>query len=144
MILLPLSSMARRLISFISLIGSLTYWLFCNRLTTAINEATEITWRLKQAAALGVPPCDQALPKLQPQLIISPPHCFTCIRSWGRRCGGGSLLLGKRCGCGLPLLANPTTVTCYKMQIKYFLSVFHKWRNTTSWGSVRISTHGYL
>jgi hypothetical protein len=46
--------LARRLISFISLIGSLTHRLFCERLATAINEATKLTWRLKQAAALGV------------------------------------------------------------------------------------------
>jgi hypothetical protein len=48
------ASLARRLISFIGLIGSSTHRLFCERLATAVNEATKITWRLKQAAALGV------------------------------------------------------------------------------------------
>jgi hypothetical protein len=48
------ASLARRLISFISLIGSLTHRLFCERLATAVNKATKLTWRLKQAAALGV------------------------------------------------------------------------------------------
>jgi len=49
-----MASLACRLISFISLIGSSTHRLFYDRLATAINEATKITWRLKQAAALGV------------------------------------------------------------------------------------------
>ena len=49
-----LASLARRLISFISLVGSSTHQLFCERIATAVNEATKITWRLKQAAALGV------------------------------------------------------------------------------------------
>jgi len=48
------ASLARWLISFISLVGSLTHWLFCKRLATAVNEATKITWQLKSAAALGV------------------------------------------------------------------------------------------
>jgi hypothetical protein len=48
------ASLARRLISFISLIGSSTHRLFCERLATAVNEATKLTWRRKQAAALGV------------------------------------------------------------------------------------------
>jgi len=48
------ASLARRLIGFISLVGSSTHWLFCKRLATAVNEATKIIWRLKQAAALGV------------------------------------------------------------------------------------------
>jgi hypothetical protein len=45
------TSLARRLISFVGLISSSTHWLFCKRLATAVNEATKITWRLKQAAA---------------------------------------------------------------------------------------------
>jgi hypothetical protein len=49
-----IASLARRLISFVGLIGSSTHRLFCERLATAVNEATKITWRLKQAAALGV------------------------------------------------------------------------------------------
>ena len=48
------ASLARRLISFVGLIGSSTHRLFCERLATAVNEATKLTWRLKQAAALGV------------------------------------------------------------------------------------------
>jgi hypothetical protein len=48
------ASLAHRLISCISLIGSSTHRLFCERLATAVNEATKLTWRLKQAAALGV------------------------------------------------------------------------------------------
>jgi hypothetical protein len=48
------ASLARWLISFVSLIGSLTHQLFCERLITAVIEATNITWQLKQAAALGV------------------------------------------------------------------------------------------
>ena len=48
------ASLARRLISFVGLIGSSTHRLSCERLATAVNEATKITWRLKQAAALGV------------------------------------------------------------------------------------------
>jgi hypothetical protein len=48
------ASLARRLISFAGLIGSSTHRLFCERLATAVNEETKITWRLKQAAALGV------------------------------------------------------------------------------------------
>jgi hypothetical protein len=48
------ASLARRLISFISLVSSSTHRLFCERLATALNKATKITWRLKQAAALGV------------------------------------------------------------------------------------------
>ena len=48
------ASLARRLISFISLVGSSTHRLFCERIATAVNEATKTTWRLKQAAALGV------------------------------------------------------------------------------------------
>jgi len=48
------ASLACRLISFISLVGSSTHRLFCEYLATAVNEATKIAWRLKQAAALGV------------------------------------------------------------------------------------------
>jgi hypothetical protein len=48
------ASLACRLISFVGLIGSSTHRQFCERLATAINEATKITWWLKQAAALGV------------------------------------------------------------------------------------------
>jgi hypothetical protein len=48
------ASLARRLISFVSLIGSSTHRLFCECLATAVNEATKITSRLKQVAALGV------------------------------------------------------------------------------------------
>jgi hypothetical protein len=48
------ASLARQLISFVDLIGSSTHRLFCERIATTINEATKITWRLKQAAALGV------------------------------------------------------------------------------------------
>jgi hypothetical protein len=43
------ASLARRLI-----VSSLTHRLFCERIATAINEATKTTWWLKQAAALGV------------------------------------------------------------------------------------------
>ena len=49
-----MASLACRLISFISLVGSSTHRLFCKSLATAVNEATKITWRLKRAAALGV------------------------------------------------------------------------------------------
>jgi hypothetical protein len=48
------ASLARRLISFVGLIGSSTHQLFCECLATAVNEATKITSRLKQVAALGV------------------------------------------------------------------------------------------
>jgi hypothetical protein len=48
------ASLARRLISFISLVGSSTHRLFCERIATAVNEATKTTWLLKQAATLGV------------------------------------------------------------------------------------------
>jgi hypothetical protein len=48
-----LASLARWLISFISLVDSSTHQLFCERIATAVNEATKITWRLKQAAALA-------------------------------------------------------------------------------------------
>jgi hypothetical protein len=48
------ASLARRLISFVCLIGSWTHRLFCECLATAVNEVKKITWRLKQAAALGV------------------------------------------------------------------------------------------
>jgi hypothetical protein len=48
------ASLARRLISFISLVSSLTHWLVCERIATAINEATKTTRWLKEAAALGV------------------------------------------------------------------------------------------
>jgi len=48
------ASLAHQLIGFISLVGSLTHRLFCEHLATAVNEATKITRRLKQAAALGV------------------------------------------------------------------------------------------
>jgi hypothetical protein len=48
------ASLARQLIGFISLVDSSTHRLFCDRLATAVNKATKITWRLKQAAALGV------------------------------------------------------------------------------------------
>jgi hypothetical protein len=48
------ASLAHRLISFVGLIGSSAHRLFCECLATAVNEVTKITWRLKQAAALGV------------------------------------------------------------------------------------------
>jgi len=48
------ASLARRLIRFISLVSSTTHRLFCERIATAVNEATKITWRLKQAEALRV------------------------------------------------------------------------------------------
>ena len=48
------ASLACRLISFVSLVGSSTHRLFCERLTTTVIEATKITWQHKQAAALGV------------------------------------------------------------------------------------------
>jgi hypothetical protein len=48
------ASLACRLISFISLVGSSTHRLFCERIATAVNEATKTTWRLKRAATLGV------------------------------------------------------------------------------------------
>jgi hypothetical protein len=69
--LASVASLACWLISFISLVGSSTHRLFCERLATAVNEATKITWRLKQAAALGVATV----------FIILSPRCFTCIRS---------------------------------------------------------------
>jgi hypothetical protein len=48
------ASLVRQLISFVGLIGPSTHRLFCERLATAVNKATKITWRLKQAAALGI------------------------------------------------------------------------------------------
>jgi hypothetical protein len=76
------ASLARRLISFAGLIGSSTHRLFCERLATAVSEATKITWRLKQAAALGVATLLQSsATETEPQLIISPPHRFTFVRS---------------------------------------------------------------
>jgi len=48
------ASLARCPISFVGLIGSSTHRLFCERLATAVNEVTKITWQLRQAAALGV------------------------------------------------------------------------------------------
>jgi hypothetical protein len=48
------ASLARRPISFASLVGSSTRWLFRELLTAAVIEATKISWQLKQTAALGV------------------------------------------------------------------------------------------
>ena len=48
------ASLARRLISLVSFVGLSTHRPLRERLATAVNEATKITWRLKQAAALGV------------------------------------------------------------------------------------------
>jgi hypothetical protein len=49
------ASLACRLISFVSLVGSLTHRLFCEQcLAAAVFEATQISWQLKQAAALRV------------------------------------------------------------------------------------------
>jgi hypothetical protein len=48
------ASLVRQLISFVGLIGPSTHRLFCERLATAVHKATKITWRLKQAAALGI------------------------------------------------------------------------------------------
>ena len=45
--------MARQLIGFVDLIGSSTHWLFCKRLA-AVTKATEKSWQLKQATAVGV------------------------------------------------------------------------------------------
>jgi len=48
-------SSARRLIGLVSLVGLLTHRPFLDSLATALIAAkTKITWRLKQAAALGV------------------------------------------------------------------------------------------
>ena len=44
------ASLARRLISFVGLIGSSTHRLFCERLATAVKEATKIRW-LKHTAS---------------------------------------------------------------------------------------------
>jgi hypothetical protein len=74
------ASLARRLISFISLIGSSAHR-FCERLATAVNKATKKHGRSSKQQHSELPPCDQALPKLQPQLIILSPRRFTCIRS---------------------------------------------------------------
>ena len=94
------------------------------------------------ASVNKLPRPNQSLPKLltRPQFIHSVPHCFVCICSWGRACGGGLLSPGKSCVGGLPLFAIPNTMTCYNMQTKYFLSGFRKWQNTASWGCVRVSS----
>ncbi len=56
-----------------------------------------------------------------------------------------------RVGCGvwgeyflLSLDSTQSSEMHYKMQHNYFSTGFRKWPNTASWGSVRISTHGYL
>jgi hypothetical protein len=45
---------ARRIIDFVSLVGSSTHRLFRKRLTAVVIKATKISWQLKQATALGV------------------------------------------------------------------------------------------
>jgi hypothetical protein len=122
------ASLARRLISFISLVGSSTHRLFCERLATAVNEATKITWRLKQAAALGVATVRSSATKIANAasiyyLITSSFHVHSLVRE---KMWWWLALARKSCVGGLPLLANPTTVTCYNMQNIYFLSGFHK------------------
>ena len=47
------ASLAHRLIGFAGLIGSSTHRLFCERLATAVNKATKITW-LNYTASHGV------------------------------------------------------------------------------------------
>jgi len=48
------ASLAHQLICFVSLVCSSTHRLLRDCLTAAVIEATKMTWRLKQAAALGV------------------------------------------------------------------------------------------
>jgi len=119
------ASLARRLISFISLIGSSAHR-FCERLATAVNKATKKTWPLKQAAALGVATLRSSATKTAAStyyLIASSFHVHSLMRE--KMCWWLTLAR-KKCGGGLPLLANPTTVMCYNTQNNYFLSGFRK------------------
>ncbi len=93
-------------------------------------------------------PSNQALPKLPTRhhRIITPSHCFTFVHLWGRRCVGGSLLRRKRCGCRLPLLANPTTVTwlfsiSLPQMTKY--CVMRECENIHSWISHQGGIYGF-
>jgi hypothetical protein len=120
------ASLACRLISFISLIGSSTHRLFCERLATAVTEATKITWRLKQAAALGVATlrsCATETAASTYYFTVSSLHMHSLVRE---KMWWWLTLARKRCVGGLPLLANPTTVTCNNTQNNYFLSGFRK------------------
>ena len=76
-------------------------------------------------------------------------YCFTAsllhVHSLMReKCAGGLLLRGKRCGGGLPLLANPTTMMCYNMQNNYYISGFPKWQNENIHSWISITTTGDL
>jgi hypothetical protein len=119
-------SSARGLVGLGSL---LTHWPFLNSLAAALIAAkTKISRWLKQAAALGVAMAQSSATEIANaastyHLIASSFHVHSVVREkmwWGLHSRG------KICAGGLPLLANPTTVTCYNMQNIYFLSGFRK------------------
>jgi hypothetical protein len=120
------ASLARRLISFVGLIGSSTHRLFCERLATAVNETTKIRW-LKHTASHKVTALRISANKIvnasTAYYAASLLHICSFLRE--KMCRWLTLAK-KRCGCGLPLFANPTTVTCYNLQNTFFFSVFHK------------------
>jgi hypothetical protein len=110
----------------------LTHWPFVDSLATALIAAkTKISRRLKQAAAHGVATARSSTTEIA---NAASTYYFTAssfrMHSLVREMMWWWLALA--CGGGFPLLANPTMVTCYNMQNKYFLSGFHKSQNTAS------------
>jgi hypothetical protein len=109
--------------SLVTLVGLLTHRPFRERLLTAVIEATKISWRLKQAATLGGATLQSSATKLVDiafyYFASSLLHICFLVREkmlWWLA------LARKRCGGGLPLLVNPTTVICYNLQNNFFLS----------------------
>jgi hypothetical protein len=113
------ASLARRLISFVGLIGSSTHRLFCKRLATATNKATKITL-LNYTASHGVAALQISANKIvntaRAYYAASSLHICTFVRE---KMYWWLALTKKRCGCGLPLLVIPTTVTCNNTQNNY-------------------------
>jgi len=121
--------------SLVTLVGLLTHRPFRERLLTAVIEATKISWRLKQAATLGGATLQSSATKLVDiafyYFASSLLHiCFYYFASSllhicflvREKMLWWLALARKRCGGGLPLLVNPTTVICYNLQNNFFLS----------------------
>ena len=107
-----MASLACRLFSFVSLVGSSTHRLFHDRLTAAVIKATNISWQLKQAAALGVVTLQSSTTETAASTYAVTAlsfHVHSLVREkmwWWL-----ALAMKKMCWW-IASLANPTTVMC--------------------------------
>ncbi len=138
------ASLAHRLIGFAGLIGSSTHRLFCERLATAVNKATKITW-LNYTASHGV----AALWISASEFVNTATAYYAAsslhVRTFARKKICWWLALAKKkMWLWIASFDNPYYGDVLQLAEQLFsLSLPQKMTKTASWGSVRISTHGY-